>query len=197
MNRPPSYEKQFAASVREFWSVRERQAQKQANSGTLDQGSRGSVTGGQHMNSLSLLIQQVVVDAGMPTPIVTHQPSSRVLPGFYRAAKNWDALITYKGRIVAIIELKSHVGSFGNNQNNRIEEMIGQSVDIWKATRENLLGDIRPWFGYLLLLEDHEGSRRVIRGRTNPGFPADSIYGQTNYLDRYRIALSGYAARVT
>ena len=197
MNRPPSYEKQFAASVREFWSVRERQAQKQANSGTLDQGSRGSVTGGQHMNSLSLLIQQVVVDAGMPTPIVTHQPSSRVLPGFYRAAKNWDMLITYKGRIVAIIELKSHVGSFGNNQNNRIEEMIGQSVDIWKATRENLLGDIRPWFGYLLLLEDHEGSRRVIPVELIQGSPRTRYTGKLTILTVIGSPLSGYAARVT
>jgi len=34
------------------------------------------------------------------------------------------------------IELKSRVGSFGNNVNNRTEEAIGNAADIWRAYEE-------------------------------------------------------------
>jgi hypothetical protein len=179
----PDYEQRFAAAVREFWSTRDRQAADQLLRGVSDTGSRSAVTGGQHLDAIATLTRQIFHDAGLNSPA-----SSSVLPGYYRYAKNWDVVVTYKGRLVAIIELKSHVGSFGNNQNNRIEEMIGQSRDIWLAARESLLGDIRPWFGYLMLLEDHPNSRRPPGGGRRPLLPADPIFQDTSYLDRYKIA---------
>ncbi|HEU5004276.1 MAG TPA: PaeR7I family type II restriction endonuclease [Actinomycetota bacterium] len=181
----PDYEPRFAEAIEFFWATRNRQATEQRARGVTDAGTRGAVTGGQHLNALAALIRQVFADAGMDTPV-----ASSVLPGYYRIAKNWDVVITYKHRVVAIIELKSHVGSFGNNQNNRIEEMVGQSLDIWRAARENLLGDIRPWFGYLMLLEDHQDSRRCPSGRGAPILPTDPIFQDTNYLDRYQIAFA-------
>ncbi|TCM33223.1 PaeR7I family type II restriction endonuclease [Kribbella sp. VKM Ac-2568] len=51
------------------------------------------------------------------------------LPGFYRRAKEWD-IVTYRGILVAAVECKSQVGSFGNNFNNRTEEAIGNAVSI-------------------------------------------------------------------
>jgi hypothetical protein len=178
----PDYEPRFLASVRNFWSVREDQAERQRSAGRLDAGTRGAVTGGQHLNDVALLIADVFIDAGIvPTG------DCRLLPGYYRASKNWDVVVTHKGAIVAIIELKSQVGSFGNNFNNRVEEMIGQSLDLWRAVREHLLGEIRPWFGYLMLLESHERSRAVLRvPRT--AFPADPEFANTRYIDRYQIA---------
>lgn len=107
--------------------MRASQAAKQIEEGKVDAGTRGSVTGGKHLHSLAALIQQVFADAGMP---IHKESGNTLLPGYYRASKNWDTVVTYKSRLVAIIELKSQVGSFGNNQNNRIEEMIGQSLDI-------------------------------------------------------------------
>jgi hypothetical protein len=178
----PDYEPRFLAAVRDFWRVRDDQAERQRLEGRLDAGTRGAVTGGQHLNEVALLIADVFTDAGI-------QPvgNARLLPGYYRASKNWDVVVTYKGAIVAIIELKSQVGSFGNNLNNRIEEMIGQSLDLWRAVRENLLGEIRPWFGYLMLLEAHERSRAVLR-TPNTAFPADREFVGTRYIDRYQIA---------
>ncbi len=77
------------------------------------------------------------------------------------------------------IELKSHIGSFGNNSNNRAEEAIGSAADFWVANREraysvsNYVGseqtrlienDIRPPFlGYMMLLEDSPESTRPTR----------------------------------
>jgi hypothetical protein len=40
------------------------------------------------------------------------------------------------GRLLAGVEFKSQVGSFGNNYNNRTEEAIGSATDIWAAYRE-------------------------------------------------------------
>jgi len=43
------------------------------------------------------------------------------LPGFFRPTKLWDLLVLHEGRLVAALEFKSQVGSFGNNFNNRDE----------------------------------------------------------------------------
>lgn len=52
------------------------------------------------------------------------------MPGYYRATKDWDFLIvSEKGNLVAAIELKSQVGSYGNNLNNRTEESLGSAED--------------------------------------------------------------------
>jgi len=181
----PDYEEKFMETVRDFWLVRDAQSAKQKQSVKVDAGTRGAVTGGKHLKALTDLIQEVFADAGMP---IKKASGSTVLPGYYRASKNWDTVVTYKDCVVAVIELKSQVGSFGKNQNNRIEEMVGQSLDLWRSARENRLGTIRPWFGYLMILEDHADSRQRIAGRTNPLFPQDEVFADTNYLDRYRIA---------
>ncbi len=60
------------------------------------------------------------------------------LPGFYRRTKNWDIVVTYKEILVAAIECKSQVGSFGNDFNNRTEEAIGNAVDLWRADMRGL-----------------------------------------------------------
>ena len=59
------------------------------------------------------------------------------IPGYFRPTKMWDALVIYKSRLIAAFELKSQVGSFGNNFNNRTEESIGSANDFWTAHREN------------------------------------------------------------
>jgi hypothetical protein len=182
----PDYEPRFASAVGEFWSVREAQASKQVASGKVDAGTRGAVTGGKHFDAIAKLIGDVFTDAGMP--FSHHGSGSTRLPGYFRSAKNWDTVVVYGQSIAAIIELKSHVGSFGNNQNNRIEEMIGQGRDVHVAARENLLGAVRPWFAYLMLAEDHPDSRKVVQNRTHEKFPVDEDFRGTNYLDRYRIA---------
>ena len=178
----PDYEASFQDAVRNFWTVRENQAEQQRLEGRLDTGTRGAVTGGQHLNGVALLIAQVFADAGIPP-----EGDSRLLPGYYRASKNWDVVVTYKGAIVAIIELKSQVGSFGNNFNNRVEEMLGQSRDMWRATDRGLLGEIRPWFGYLMLLESSERSQAILR-EPRTAYPLDPEFKGTRYIDRYQVA---------
>jgi hypothetical protein len=87
------------------------------------------------------------------------------LPGFFRPTKSWDVLVTNKGRLVAAVELKSQVGSFGNNLNNRTEEAIGTAVDLWTAHRDGAFGKDAPppFVGWLMLIEDSAKSRTPVR----------------------------------
>lgn len=91
------------------------------------------------------------------------------------------------GHLVAAIELKSQVGpSFGNNFNNRTEEAIGNAVDVWRAYEEGTFGTVRPWLGYVFLLEEAPGSVSPVRVSTGV-FRPEPIFENTSYKDRYGI----------
>lgn len=122
----------YDAAVRAFWAGRDLQTQKQIDSGKIDAGTRGSVTGGQHLGPLQDVIAEQftsLVELGAQVRRTGIIP----LPGFYRRAKNWDIVVTFERILVAAIECKSQVGSFGNNFNNRTEEAIGNAVDLWRG----------------------------------------------------------------
>jgi Restriction endonuclease XhoI len=86
------------------------------------------------------------------------------------------------------MELKSQVGpSFGNNFNNRAEEAIGTAVDVWKAYREGAFGEIsRPFVGWLILVEDCDGSRSPVRN-SSPHFPVLEEFRGASYAERYNL----------
>ncbi|MCB9853942.1 MAG: restriction endonuclease, partial [Phycisphaerales bacterium] len=114
-------EKRVGQAIRHFWKVRAHQLDTQGtNSGRKDYGTRGAVTGGKHLDGFIDLLADVLAEAGLPhTSIHT---SNTTLPGFFRPTKNWDLVVVADGQLLASIEFKAQVGSFGNNFNNRVEE---------------------------------------------------------------------------
>ncbi len=101
-----------------------------------------------------------------------------------------DLLIVANGNLLAGIEFKSQVGSFGNNYNNRTEEAIGSAADIWAAYREGAFEpSARPWLGYLMLLEEAAGSIRPVRAR-EPHFKVFPEFKTASYAKRYEILLT-------
>lgn len=111
------------------------------------------------------------------------------MPGWYRPEKKWDLLIVDKRQLVAAIEFKSQVGSFGNNYNNRTEEAIGSAVDLWAAFREGAFRPSeRPWLGYMMLLEEAPGSMRSVTAQ-EPHFPVFDEFRGASYARRYQILL--------
>lgn len=112
----------------------------------------------------------------------------RTLPGFFRPTKNWDFVITHRGQLVAVLEMKSQVGSFGNNFNNRCEEAIGSAADFQTAFRDGAFGPTprKPFIGYLMLVEDCPKSRRKLKASASV-FPAFPVFAGTSYIDRYQI----------
>jgi len=110
-----------------------------------------------------------------------------VLPGYYRPTKAWDLVVVHEGVLVAAIELKALGGpSFGNNYNNRVEEGIGNAVDVWAGYREGLFGESRPWLGYLMLLEEAPKSTAPVKNR-EPFFKVDPELKNASYKKRYEI----------
>ena len=90
------------------------------------------------------------------------------------------------GHLIASIEFKSQVGSFGNNANNRAEEAIGSAQDFWTAYRDGAFGEShRPWLGYFMLLEEAPESTKPIRSIAEPHFPVFPEFRNASYARRY------------
>lgn len=176
-----NYQKQLVKAVKQFWKTRKSQAKGQKKS---DQGNRSSVTGGKQLDGFIDLLVQVSKDMGVPEECI--YTKGNILPGFFRPSKDWDLLIiTPKNQLVAVIELKSQVGSFGNNFNNRTEEALGSAIDLWTAFRENGFPQTQqPWLGYALIVEKSDKSTNEVR-LNEPHFKVRDEFRNTSYLDRY------------
>jgi hypothetical protein len=190
MSRTPILDKRLRAAVRHFWATRSLQEQRQgAASGTKDSGSRSAVTGGAQMNGFVGLVRDVLCERGLPEAQVYCDKHVEI-PGWYRPEKKWDLLVVAEKQLIAAVEFKSQVGSFGNNYNNRTEEAVGSATDIWAAYREGAFQpSARPWLGYLMLLEEAPGSLSPIRSR-EPHFKVFPEFVDASYARRYEILLT-------
>jgi hypothetical protein len=175
------------ASVTAYWTYRTAQAAKQHGAGSItDAGVRSEVTGGKHLNAFVELFCDLIRAAGFLEDELRFKTGVE-LPGFYRPMKKWDVVVVRKGRLCAAIELKSQVGpSFGNNFNNRTEEAVGSSVDLWRAFQEGVLGAHPPWLGYFFFLEQTLASTRPVK-LAKAAFRPDAVFEKTSYADRYAI----------
>lgn len=181
------FENQARNAVMAFWGNRETATQNQIEKEISDRGGRAGVTAGKNMDGFVRLIQSLVAANGLHHAAVHLNVSALTLPGYFRPTKRWDILVTNQNRLVAAIELKSQVGSFGNNFNNRTEEAIGTAHDFWTAYREGAFGQQRPPFvGWLMLVEDAPGSVSPIRD-LSPHFPIFPEFQGASYLNRYDI----------
>jgi hypothetical protein len=183
-------ESRLRTAVAHFWNTRDVQARKQgAKSGARDAGSRTAVTGGRQMDGFISLVREYLCENGLPTAHVYCEKRIE-LPGWYRPEKKWDLLIVADGLLLAGIEFKSQVGSFGNNYNNRTEEAIGSAADIWAAYREGAFKpSSKPWLGYMMLLEEAPGSTHPVKAQ-EPHFKVFPEFKSASYAKRYEILLT-------
>jgi hypothetical protein len=190
MNLVPPLDERLREAVKYFWKTRDLQAGKQGSkTGTRDSGARAAVTGGAQMNGFIILIKALLCESGI-TEAQVYCNKRVELPGWYRPEKQWDVLVLVDGELIAGIEFKSQVGSFGNNYNNRTEEAIGSSTDLWAAYREGAFRTSgRPWLGYLMLLEGAPKSLTPVRPR-EPHFKVFPEFREASYAKRYEILLT-------
>jgi hypothetical protein len=107
--------------------------------------------------------------------------------GIFARQKRWDLVVVLNGRLVAALETKSQVGSFGNNFNNRTEEAMGSALDLWTAFRENAFqSNVRPLLGYLFLLEECPASTTPV-GVKEPHFQVFPEFRNSSYAQRYAL----------
>lgn len=190
----PSFNLDLALAIDRFWTNR------LGNTGNQSAG-RSGVINGKNLDGFEHVVRQLVAHVGLPQASVLSRKPAPTLPGYFRPTKDWDLLIIHNQRLLAILEFKSQVGSFGNNFNNRTEEALGNATDLAHVIRRGLIDPARhlnartsrkpldprpPFTGYLMLLEDCEASCRPVRAASTyyailPEFSA------TSYADRYRI----------
>ena len=191
MNRPPNLDSRLRGAVRRFWETRDRQAKKQAQGqGAKDTGARAAATGGAQMSGFVELVRDILCENGVDRAQI-YSGASLELPGWYRPEKKWDLLLVSNGQLIAGIEFKSQIGpSFGNNFNNRTEEAVGSATDLWAAYREGAFKpSVKPWLGYLMLLEQSIGSTSPVRNR-EPHFGVFPEFKDSSYAKRYQVLLT-------
>ncbi len=183
-------EKRLQTAVQSYWDARRRNKEKQINSGKIDAGTRGEVTGGTQMGALEVLVSDILCEAGLKKVDVRTRTALE-LPGYFRATKKWDLIVVSNGALVLAMEFKSQAGkSTGNNVNNRAEEAVGSAKDIWKAFREGRFGQAPPPFlGYLFLLEDRDSVSAPVVNKepyflVDPEFQGDTATMSTAAIRR-------------
>ncbi|MBC8372721.1 MAG: restriction endonuclease [Planctomycetes bacterium] len=175
-----------AKAIRHFWRIRAKQRKKQGSAGGVkDSGARSAVTGGKHLDGFVSLLAELLAEAGLPD--TTIHTRSTTLPGYFRPTKNWDLVVVAGDQLLASVEFKAQVGSFGNNFNNRVEEALGNAVDLNTAYREGKFKPSRkPWLGWLMLLEDSQKSTSPV-SVSQPHFDVFDEFKDTSYAKRYEL----------
>ena len=184
------YQRELEKAVQHFWRTRGKQKKRQGgNSGHKDAGNRGAVTGGKHADGFVKLIAAIVKGAALPqVDIHVTEKRPRTLPGFYRPCKEWDLVVLSENNLVAVVEVKSQVGSFGNNFNNRVEEALGNATDFWAAYREGAFKPSqKPWLGYLFMLEETPKSLRPTKRIKLSPYNVDEAFQERSYARRYEL----------
>ncbi len=138
------------------------------------------------MDGLISLVRDLLKESGLAEDCV-HTKKRMQLPGYFRPTKQWDLIIVQDGKLLACVEFKSQVGSFGNNFNNRTEEALGNAIDLWRAYEKNKFQRLpAPWLGYLFLLEEADGSKRSV-GTPEPHFQVFREFKDASYQRRYEL----------
>jgi hypothetical protein len=190
MSLTPYWEKRISAAVKQFWSTRGNQSLKQGTkTGSRDAGNRTAVTGGKQLDGFVELVRDYLIQCKIAESDIFCNKNVE-LPGWFRAEKQWDLLVIVRGQLIAAIEFKSQVGSFGNNFNNRTEEVLGSATDIWTAYREGAFTiSQRPWLGYMMILEEVKGSTSPVAVR-EPHFAVFPEFRDASYAKRYEILIT-------
>jgi len=175
-------------AVAHYWVTLDDQGTRQREE-DADRGGRADVLGGKQMDGFCRIVEQLLHNLGINQDSIFYNKKLE-LPGFFRPTKKWDMLVVHDGNLLAAIEFKSQKGpSFGNNYNNRTEEALGSSHDLWTAYREGaLVRSIRPWLGWLMLLEDCRKTTTPVRVN-QPHFPIFEEFRGASYAARYELLI--------
>ena len=172
----PDVDRKLRKAIQSYWNARADNKEKQIQSGKIDAGTRGEVTGGTQMGAIEVLVTDILCEAGLKRLDVRTRTALE-LPGYLRATKKWDLIVISDNQLVLAMEFKSQAGkSIGNNVNNRAEEAVGSAKDLWTAFREGRFGaSPAPFLGYFFLLEDRESVRKPVANK-EPYFAVDPVF---------------------
>lgn len=198
----------FKSAVSSWWASKSGAKPTRAQGGTRDQNLHGKT-----MNGFTDTIREFLIGLGVEERHIFAGAqlggAAPVLPSYFRASKNWDLIVVSNSRfhssskdsgkptLYAALEFKSQSGSIGNNQNNRLEESIGNAHDFW-VTYENAGFERlqpRPWLGYLFIgIYDEKSHARPVLVK-QPHFPATPPFQIKDSASKKRFLGHSYAKR--
>lgn len=176
-----NYKKAKQQAIATFWDTKKNQLAH-----STDKSNRGAVVGGKLLDGFIEILKEVAISAGVSESCI--YTKNNYLPGYFRSSKDWDfIIITPSNRLLVAIELKSQVGSYGNNFNNRTEEALGSAIDFWTAFRKDQFPHQEaPWLGYLMVIGKDEKSTIPVKNYENH-FPVRAEFQGASYIERYKI----------
>jgi hypothetical protein len=95
--------------------------------------------------------------------------------GWFRPAKEWDIVCWRDSKPSVAVEMKTQVGSYGNNENNRYEEALGNALDLRAKYRHEV------HLGFVFIICDEVASRRPMRPRVRD---VDPVFLGSSHVDR-------------
>lgn len=201
----------FHKAIQHWWLSKKSVVPKKVQGGTRDANLHGKT-----MDGFAVAIQDFLIGLNVkPEHIfagghLTTTPS--ILPSFFRPSKNWDLIVLANSRfhsakgdqgepvLYAALEFKSQDKSIGNNQNNRLEESIGNATDFWTTYQnDGFLRQLpRPWLGYLFVGKyDPSADSKTVKIKQphfeamppfrTPGSSGLATFDGTSYAERYKI----------
>jgi hypothetical protein len=144
-------------------------------------GGRETAVKGTALDRMATCIEDIIKDISTDFSILKGRKAS--VPGFFRPSKNWDIVIKRDNVILAVIELKSLTRSHGNNFNNRVEESLGNAIDL-RVYHEHMEMTC-PFIGYLLLIDDSVETNK--KRNTSSAHGTLEKFKNTGYFERAHI----------
>jgi len=203
----------FQTAINHWWTSKKAPKSKKPQGGARDSNLHGKT-----MDGFATALRTFLIELGVkPEHIfagghLTTTPS--ILPSYFRPSKNWDLIVLANSRfhpapgdstqptLYAAIEFKSQDKSIGNNQNNRLEESIGNAHDFWTTYAHSGFErqQPRPWLGYLFVgkyepasdakpvrvKQPHMLAMEAFRGSGND---SKETFAGPSYAERYKIFL--------
>ena len=145
---------------------------------------------GGHFNPITELVASLFLKAGYPEESIKSNAGEIALPGYFRPAKKWDLVVSYRGTLVAAFEMKALGGpSFGNNYNHRVEEAVGNAIDLREASKMLAHTELDPWIGYFFIMDDAVGSRRPLRSSTGSReYDVEHVWDRLSYQQQFTVS---------
>lgn len=172
----------------DFWTEKGAAVERDRIAGREGHGAQARDA--RHMRRLAHFVAQMFVDAGLDESEVA---INGVIPGYYRRSKSWDVVATHKGRLVGLVELKSQVGSEGNNGNNRIEEALGNSFDaVMTQEKAQAFGELPMWSAFCMVFGSDYSTARQIGMRSRPLFDIDPAFHGMTYGGQLATAIERF-----
>lgn len=183
---PPTHA-DLQAAIKAYWHVKDQQTTTAQLLNSSSEGAAKAVRAAGHFAPVAALVARFFLEAGYPPESIGTGHPHIVLPGYFRPTKRWDLAVIHKGVLVAAVELKGIGGdanSIGRNYNNRLEEALGNSIDLDRAKDQGLAGSEKPWLGYFFLMEDTPTSRRSKHPERGK-LPAHTSWSGLSHQERF------------